>query len=168
MYRGVAVAIAVAAILVPGAAAAPTFVIVRDVSIGGFARDGTVRQAIIVFGQPVRRESLAYDQCRLSWPRYGVTMETYYTNATLDPCGPRGRHTSTTVTDRRWRTSAGLKIGDSLRRLRELYPRARVDTSGKWRLTTRTFAGVAFPGLEARVVNGRVVSFTVYGPRSPF
>lgn len=169
MYRGVSIVIlATLALFVPAAVAAPTFVIVRDVSVGGFPRDGKVQKAIAVFGQPATRESPRYDQCRLTWPSHGVTMWSYYTNATRDPCGPEGRHASTTVTDRRWRTSAGLKIGDPLRRLRQLYPRARKDAPGRWRLTTRMFAGVPFPGLEARIVNGRVASFTVYGPRSPF
>lgn len=168
MYRAVAL-VAALAFLVPAAAAAePTFVIVRDVSIGGFPRDGTVRRAIAVFGQPAKRENDAYDTCRISWPAYGVTMQTYYTNATLDPCGPDGRHASTTVTDRRWRTSAGLKIGDPLRRLRALYPRASKAAPGRWQLTTRMVAGLPFPGLEAKVVNGRIISLTVYGPRSAF
>lgn len=169
MYRaGVVLAFAALVLAVPTAAAAPTFVIVRDVSVGGFPRDGKVAKAIAVFGQPATRESPRYDQCRLTWPSYGITMVTFYTNATLDPCGPEGRHTSTTVTNRRWRTSAGLKIGDPFWRMRQLYPRARKDAPGRWRLTTRMFAGLPFPGLEARIVNGRVVSFTVYGPRSPF
>lgn len=169
MYRGVSIVIlATLALFVPTAVAAPTFVIVRDVSVGGFPRDGKVQKAIAVFGQPQTRDNYAYDRCRLTWPSFGVTMETYYTNATLDPCGPSARHWSTTVSDRRWRTSAGLRIGDPLRKLRQLYPRARKDAPGRWRLTTRMFAGVPFPGLEARIVNGRVLSFTVYGPRSPF
>lgn len=173
MYRGVwIVALAAVALAVPAASAAPTFVIVRDVSIGGFPRDGTVKRAIAVFGTPASREP-QFARCTLTWPRFGVMMNTFHTpprvpDPSTDPCGPNGRHVRTTVTDRRWRTSAGLKIGDTLGRMRGLYPRARKDAPGRWRLTTRMFAGLPFPGLEARIRNGRVVSLTVYGPRSPF
>lgn len=168
MYRRVIIAAVAAGLVASTAAAAASFVIVRDESIGGFPRYGTVARAIQVFGQPALRESVAYDQCRLTWPALGITMNTYYTGATLDPCGPDGQHRSTTVTDRRWRTSVGLKLGDPLRRLRALYPKAKRSEVGVWRLTTRSFAGLAFPGLEAKVVNGSVVALTVYGPRSPY
>jgi len=169
MYRGVfAIALAALTIAAPAASAEPTFIIVRDVSVGGFPRDGTVANAIQTFGQPTTREDVEFDQCRLTWPRDGLTMITYYTGGELDPCGPGGRHKSSSVTDRRWRTSAGLKMGDTLQRLRNLYPRAVKDAPGRWRLTTRMFAGLPFPGLEARIFNGRVVAFTVYGPRSPY
>lgn len=168
MKYALAILALLATALAPAATAEPTFVIVRDVSVGGFPRDGNVRNAIAVFGQPSAREKQEYDRCRLTWREHGVTMDTYYTLAERDPCGPDGRHANTTVTTRRWRTSAGLRIGDPLRRLRQLYPRARKDRPGRWRLTTRMFAGLTLPGLEARIVNGRVVSFTVYGPRSPF
>lgn len=166
MYRALAIA-ATLLFLIPAAAAAPTFVIVRDVSIGGFPRDGNVQRAIAVFGQPTTRTLEGFDRCHLTWPAFGVSMETYYTGGTIDPCGPFGRHASTTVTDRRWRTSVGLKMGDTLKRLRQLYPRAQRDKPGLWRLTTRSFAGLPFPGLEAKInKNGRVVSFKLHGPRS--
>jgi hypothetical protein len=144
------------------------YLIVGDENVGGFPRFGTVRDAIRVFGQPTTRVSMAFDQCRLTWVSSGVTMKTYYTGAGLDPCGPNGRRASTTVTDPRWRTSAKLKLRDPRRRMRMLYPKAVRTRPGVWRLTARPFAGVALPGLEARIVNGRVASLTVYGPRSPF
>lgn len=167
MYRVVLLLLALATVLVPAATAKPTFVIDRDVSIGGFPRDGTLQQAFSVFGRPTSSEG-TYDTCRLTWRSYGVVMETYYTHGSLDPCGPAGRHKSTTVTDRRWRTSKGLDIGEPLSELRKLYPKARKDAPGKWRLTTRSFAGLPYPGLEAQIKSGRVVSLTVYGPRSGF
>lgn len=167
MYRAILVFTAFA-LFVPVAFAKTDYVIVRDVTVGGFPRAGTVRQAIEVFGAPTTQEKGAFDKCTLSWRSHGVVMETYYTNAISDPCGPDGRHSKTTVTDRRWRTSTGLKIGDQLGKLRQLYPKAQKDAPGTWRLTTRPLAGLPFPGLEARLKNGRVISFTVYGPRSGF
>lgn len=168
MYRvGVAVVLAVL-VAVPAALGKTDYVIKGDVSVGGFPRDGTVQQAIAVFGRPTTRELVGFDTCTLSWRAHGVVMKTYYTLGTLDPCGPSGRHASTTVTTKRWKTSKGLDIGDPLRELRKLYPKAQKDAPGKWRLTTKPFAGIPYPGLEATVTNGRVVAFTVYGPKSPF
>jgi hypothetical protein len=167
MYRA-AIALALTLSFVPLAAAKTTYVIVGDVSVGGFPRAGTVREAIEVFGTPAGRENQAYDKCTLTWPAHGVVMETFYTNATLDPCGPEGRHVKTTVSDRRWRTDKDLRIGDPLRKLRQRYPKAKKEAPGRWRLVTRPLAGLPFPGLEARITNGRVTSFTVYGPRGGF
>jgi len=167
MYRVIGVIVAFL-VTVPLAFAETDYLIVRDVKIGGFPRDGVVAKAIEVFGEPTDRQN-AGDTCLLRWPSHGIVMNTYYLNQGNegpDPCGPQGRHTSTTVTDRRWRTSAGLKIGDSLGRLRGLYRKAKKDGPSQWRLTTRSFVGLPFPGLEARLKNGRVVSFTVFGPRT--
>jgi hypothetical protein len=168
MYRTVLTACAAAVLLVPAAMAKTDYVITGDISVGGFPRDGTGRQAVQVFGAPTTKEPVGFDTCVLAWRAHGVVMRTYLTLGEQDPCGPLARHTSTTVTDRRWRTSKGLQIGEPLRELRRLYPQARKDAPGKWRLTTRPFAGIPYPGLEATVKNGRVISLTVYGPRSPF
>lgn len=152
---------------VPGASAAPSFVIVRDVSIGGFARDATVKRALVVFGKPSARNAI-YDSCTLVWRPLGLTMKTYYSQGALDPCGPSGRHISTTATDQRWRTSAGLRIGDPARKISQLYPKARDQGKGEWWLTVRPFAGIGFPGLSAKVKAGRVASLTLHGPRVAF
>ena len=70
-----------------------------------------------------------------------------------------------TVTGRTaWRTAVGLRVGDSAARLRSLYPRARLRTgfagdSGYWLVTRQMCAevgGGAYPGLLARMQNGRV------------
>lgn len=168
MYRALLTVALGATVVVAAAGAKTNYVITGDTSVGGFPRDGTVQQAIQVFGRPTTRELVGFDTCALAWRAHAVVMKTYYTLGTLDPCGPSGRHTSTTVTSKRWKTSKGLEIGDPLRELRRLYPKARKDAPGKWRLTTRPFAGIPYPGLEATVKNGRVVALTVYGPKSPF
>lgn len=168
MYRMLSAVAFVALALVATASAKTDYLIAGDVSVGGFARDGTLQEAIQVFGRPTTSELVGFDTCTLTWRAHGVVMRTYYTLGEQDPCGPLARHTSTTVTDRRWRTSKGLQIGEPLRELRKLYPKARKDAPGKWRLTTRAFVGIPYPGLEATVKNARVVSLTVYGPRSPF
>lgn len=144
------------------------FVLEGDESFGGFARDGTVAEAVERFGEPESRNGAGNrDRCTLRWPSLGLTMETFEASSPERACGPEGKHVSSTLRGERWETSEGLKIGDPTARLRELYPDA-VQQGNLWWLTTRQFAGLAFPGLEARVANGNVVSFTVYGPKHGF
>lgn len=168
MHRHALVVGLAALLLVPSAGGARSFVIVRDVSIGGFPRDATVERAEAVFGQPTGWRDRIYDRCTLLWRTLGLEMETYYSQGALDPCGPSGRHVSTTATDRRWRTSKGLRVGDPAAKLRRLYPKASHQGKGEWWLILRPFAGIELPGLAARVQKGRVVSLTLYGPRVAF
>lgn len=141
------------------------FTIDGDEAIGGVARDATVREIVQAFGNPTSRRG-QYETCTLEWPSRGMTMESYYPLGEKDPCGPEARHLSTIVADERWTTSEGLAVGDAVERLRELYPEASDLGGGRWALTVRPVAGVDLPTLEARVENGRVVSFTVHGPRT--
>jgi hypothetical protein len=172
MHRVIVIALvwtaAASFVVTPSAAPTPSFVITGDRSIAGFPRDGKVARAVTLFGQPQRREQLGYDSCVLVWPVWGITMNVAYTNVPQNACSADAKHKQTTVTGRRWRTSAGLRIGDTLSRLRQLYPKALRDKPGTWWLTTRSFAGLAFPGLEAKLIKGRVASFTVHGPRGAF
>jgi hypothetical protein len=70
--------------------------------------------------------------------------------------------------NRRWRTSRGLRIGDSVTRLRRLYPRAGFHRrplywAGWWLVVRTSVYGETheYPGLRARVRNGRVTAFVV-------
>jgi len=45
-----------------------SFLIVRDESIGGFPRDGTIGDAIELLGLPTARLPEGLNQCRLEWP----------------------------------------------------------------------------------------------------
>ena len=70
----------------------------------------------------------------------------------------------TTVTNRpKWRTALGLRVGDTPARLRSLYPRAHLRGAGEdrgyWLVAREVCAevgGGSYPGLLARVRNGRV------------
>ena len=169
VVRRIALPLLLAAlVVVPHVSAQRSFVIVRDVSIGGFPRAGDVRSAVAVFGEPSGFTDRIYDRCTLHWKALGLSMQTYYSQGALDPCGDSARHVSTTATDRRWRTSLGLRIGDPAAKLRRLYPKAQYQGKGEWWLTLRPFAGIELPGLAARVRNGRVASFTLHGPRVAF
>lgn len=136
--------------------------------IGGFAWDGTLAQAVDTFGEPESREG-TFTFCSVKWPEDGIAMETSVNPAVhQNPCVGAARHNRTTVTDERWQTTEGLRIGDELKRLQELYPDARLAIEeDTWVLATRPFAGIDFPSFEAKVEDGLVVSFTLYGPRDP-
>lgn len=171
---GGAIALVVVGIVAIRVAAAVTgddpiersYLIVRDESIGGFPRDGTTQAAIELLGAPTARIA-GFNQCTLEWPARGIKMESSLTAA--NPCGPKGKHLSTTVTDKRWETDAGLKVGDPAARIQELYPDAGVPTSdGIVELFTRDFSGLPLPSLTATVANGRITAFTLYGPHRGF
>ncbi|HEX6701713.1 MAG TPA: hypothetical protein VF101_13375 [Gaiellaceae bacterium] len=90
----------------------------------------------------------------------------------LHPCGARKvRLDNMRASGAAWRTGAGLRIGDSLSKLRRLYPHAflrlyrrDIPAVRGWWLVVRT--GVVperytFPALLATVRGGRVTSFVV-------
>jgi hypothetical protein len=59
--------------------------------------------------------------CSRKWKKLGVRM----VNADYDggaPCAPWTAIQTLVITGRQWKTERGLKIGDSLDRVRELYP----------------------------------------------
>ncbi|MHB1242309.1 MAG: hypothetical protein ACYC1P_02725 [Gaiellaceae bacterium] len=145
-----------------------SFLIVRDESIGSFPRDGTIADAVELLGQPTARIPGGLNQCDLTWPSRGITMNTVFPGA-ANPCGPKGNHLSTTVTDKRWETDEGLRVGDPAARIQELYPDAGPPNSdGVVELFTRDFSGLPLPSLTATVAKGRVTAFTLYGPQRGF
>jgi len=140
-----------------------SYLIVRDESIGGFPRDGTTQAAIELLGVPTARLP-SPNRCTLEWPARGIKMDVSFPGA-ANPCGPTGNHISTTVTDKRWTTDNGLKVGDPAARIQELYPEAgSPDSDGIVQLFTREAFGLPLPSLTARVAKGRVVELTLYGP----
>lgn len=160
--------IALALVLAACGGSGDDYTVEGDESFGGFARDATVARALELFGQPARREGVgSRDRCTLVWPELGIRMETFEASGTERACGPPGKHVSTTLTGARWQTSEGLKIGDPVTRVRELYPDAAQEGDA-WVLATREFSGLDFPSLDVRVESGRVVSFTLYGPKYGF
>jgi len=173
---GAAVALVVVGIVAIRVVAAATdddpikrsFLVVRDESVGGFPRDGTVGAAVEVLGLPTARIAGGQGQCELKWPSRGITMTTFFPGV-ADACTLKGSHVSTTLTDPRWETESGLKIGDPQARVQELYPDAPPPSSdGVVELMTRDFSGLPLPSLTVTVAKGRVVALTLYGPRRGF
>jgi hypothetical protein len=165
--RALLVAVTAAVSLaLPASAASPPYVVQGDRAVGGLliAR-GTLAQARQRFGAPstVRARSSGVE-CNASWPRIGLRL------AFLDFSGRACRDgvlVTATITSRSaWRTAVGLRVGDSVARVRRLYPRARLHPAsppytGYWLVTRRTCAEVGampYPGLLARVRDGRVTA----------
>jgi hypothetical protein len=112
----------------------------------------------------------------VTWPARGIKGEFTTLGAFADPSG----HPVTTpasgcqyrdqiqvdrltATAQHWHTRKGLKIGDSLARLRQLYPDATEHDDGWWLHTVRLPWGSSEESgdLLATVSNGRVTALTV-------
>jgi hypothetical protein len=158
---------------VPGAdevihVARDRYVKAKVVRIGPYQvlRDPTYSGAQSAFG-PATSCRLRYrNEATARWRQLGITIHllTYggFPGGGTACSAPKQVFVDTvTVDTSRWRTSRGLKIGDSLDRLKELYPRA-VFREGRWWLNiARAFVGTPrdYPALAASVASGRVDSF---------
>jgi hypothetical protein len=165
-------ALALGALLASGdaVAAAPSFVIRKDMRIGAFAvkADGGLAGAIRAFGSPRLRRT--GEACTAAWPTYGLTMR-FYNLGGKDPCDPRyGRFLRAIIRGPRWQTDRGLRVGMSSSMIRTYYPRASFRKGRRsywpsgWWLVTRPerFGDPGFyPGLLAATDRGRVSSFDV-------
>jgi len=170
-----------AALLLPAASAVATahahaqnksYVIQSNVQIGSYklSVDPTLQGALEVFGAPTRVKRGPVDgwnSCTARWAEHGVSIW-FYNLAGQDSCKPQyGAFGSATLTDKRWRTAKGLRIGDTFQKLTRLYlPRHFI---GKWvvllselrRADCSLPKGCLYPKLEAKVMDGRVVAFRV-------
>jgi len=123
----------------------------------------SVRRAVRVFGEPTFRRG-GGEICRIGWARFGLRIR-FQNFGGFDSCGPRGLAQKAIVSaDDRWRTEAGLRLGDRVARLRRLYPKAKRTLRG-FRLVEAILPfgrPVAYAVLGARVRDGRVVAFTLF------
>ena len=147
-----------------------SFIIQADHKIGPYSvrQDGSLRGVIASYGDPssVRRHPRYREICHVGWSPIGLSI-TFYNLGGANPCaGATGRFGEATMTTTRWRTSVGLRVGDSLARLRALYRGERRRGAWWWLVTRRSpfGEGGSYPGLAARVRGGRVVSFAVRYP----
>jgi hypothetical protein len=76
------------------------------------------RNAIRAYGRPDRRDA---GGCGNIWRRLGLRLTTA-DFAGGPPCAGSTRIQRITVTSNRWVTERGLRVGDSLDRVRQLYP----------------------------------------------
>jgi hypothetical protein len=168
-----AVTLAAAALAALPAAAGAGLVIRADERLAGYRvkADGTLGGAQAAFGRPSRLVRTSSVTCSATWRSLGLRIG-FYNLGGLNPCGRRTGHFSNAVAwDERWHTARGLRIGDTSRRLRRLYPAAvygadGAGRSGWWlvKRRSRVGAGGTYPGLLAVMRQGRVYSFVVRYP----
>jgi hypothetical protein len=159
-----------ASLALPAAAAGRSFVIQGDHTIGGYAvkRDGSLQGAIREFGRPTSLQGRE-EFCTARWPALGLRI-VFYNLGGQNPCLPRyGRFSDALLTGKRWRTSSGLRIGDTRSDLLRLHPRARPSplTRAWWWLVTRISPfgeGGPYGALSAKLNRGRVSAFSVVYP----
>lgn len=145
-------------------AAAPVVRILRASTSGGGWIDGWAPHrsglsgAVDVFG-PAASSRRAGRVCLMRWPNIGV--------ATLGqgavPCDPdQSSARWVRLTQPLWRSSRGLAVGDSLKRLNRLYPRTRTRGVHRWLVWGRDPGNrVTMPRLRAEIRNGRVRALIV-------
>ena len=145
-----------------------TRVILGDSRLGSYRVkvDGSLAGAVAAFGEPsrIRRGSRYREFCYVSWRQLGPRI-IFYNLGLANPCQPQsGRFYEATITSRAdWRTSKGLRIGDAVRGLRRLYPRARRQGNW-WSLVVRRSPygdNALYAGLAAKAIRGRVVALVV-------
>jgi hypothetical protein len=166
---------AAATLTTPPAAAARPFVIEARGSetgpgvvraIGNFrpARNPRLRAAIRAYGEPTA-SSGGGEICRVRWEELGVRI-VFQNFGGVDSCEPSGGRAQKAVVegDNRWRTLKGLRLGNTVARLQQLYPNARRTPRG-FRLAEGILpfgAPVRYAVLGARIANGRVRAFTLF------
>ena len=119
----------------------------------GGAHVGTLPAAVKVFGRPDRVVS-----CTASWSRYRVTIA--FKPAATAACEGTslGPWQQVTLRATRWRTQAGLHVGDAVETLHALYPNAsQLDfvAPNLWELET---GGPLCDGGRPLALAGRIVS----------
>jgi hypothetical protein len=141
-------------------ASPPSRVIQGSRQIGSFQTEydhGQLKYAIAAFGRPAsltpRRDGYT---CVASWASLALTMT--YNSAT---CSKSSCFISAVVTGKEWRTAKGLRVGDSLARLRLLYPKAKM-REGLEALEIDPALEGTVVGLGARMSGGRVAAIRVY------
>jgi hypothetical protein len=153
-----------------GTSPAHPYVIQADIRIAGLAfGPATPRDAARRFGQPNTSRADTSGACTQSWRALGLVLLFLDLYAPA-PCAT-GRLAGATVTNAsRWRTSVGLRVGDTTSRVRRLYPHATLHAGGSgnwngyWLVTRHVCAevgGSAYPALLARVRAGRVSALVV-------
>jgi hypothetical protein len=173
------IAFAAAWLFAGTASAAPsarTFAIRGDVKFGSFAvkANGTLAGAIAAFGEPSSlRRRYRGQGCLATWRRHGLRID-FYNLAGRDACEPSsGRFGRAIARGRHWQTTKRLKVGDSVPKLRRLYPAARFHRgergfwpSGFWLVHRYSVYGDGsyYPGLLAETRAGTVVAFHIRYP----
>lgn len=154
----------------PGAAPSRSFVIratSHSIFVGSYYIWGpraapTYGGAITAFG-PATTCRLRATGSRATWPDLGIVADL----ATLGVLPPGSDAcTATTIQldrltlrDRRWRTLLGLRVGDTVAKLKRLYPRALPHGTSLWIVPANSPAFGPRALFGATIVRGRIRSF---------
>jgi hypothetical protein len=145
------------------AVAAGPFTIQADHKVGGLAvGSGTRAQAIARFGAPSSQHH-GGQSCDVTWKPLGLRIS--FLDFASDPCTVGGAVVLTMTSRAHWRTGLGLRVGDSVARVKALYPKAKLHPSEGWWLVPRKSCvetgGQSYPGLLARAHAGHVTALVV-------
>lgn len=165
-----------AIILAPAAASgAPPFTVKSDREIGSLqVVGGTLGDAIASFGQPssirLTRDDPPVSECRVRWARLGIRALFLSTDGVSACSASGGNVFRMALADKRWRTKKGLRIGNTVKRLRAVHPNAsfhrrQPNRAGGWHLVRRPdLGGGVSPTMHALVRSGKVVRLVVTWP----
>jgi hypothetical protein len=129
------------------------------------------RDAVKVFGMPSSRGTDYPGEsnlCRVRWQRLGLEMG--YAHSSPNPCALKKVRAAAwygaTIYSRRWRTERGLRVGDSVARLRRLYPKARFSENAppqppSWGLVWEGEDETAGYSISADAWDGRITAIVV-------
>jgi hypothetical protein len=143
------------------AATAP-HIVFGDRSAGGIvAGRTTAAQAVARYGAPATSHPRGASSCLRAWPAAGLTVD--FLSFDGAPCS-RGVAVTITLTGPSWRTARGLRVGDPLMRIHDLFPSATHHADGWWLVTRhacKEVGAAAFGGLRARLRGGRVAALVL-------
>jgi hypothetical protein len=168
IYAATATALVLALGLTQSARAGQMIVKARSdgtVSLDGFhpRSEATLGAASDVFGDPdSSRGHFNATECRVRWASLSLTIE-FANFGGQDACDPDYGYANFAVIkgphSRQWVTSAGLRTGDSVERLRHRYPHASRHGSSWWLVTGISNVGCnacRYAILRATTSSGRV------------
>lgn len=136
MLRLLALAIVATAVAAPAASAqAPDYTIRATGSktslgkvsaIGGFEprSDPSLKAATAAFGPPSSRKTTSSSSCQVGWRSIGLRIVFVNLGAPGSNSCDAGKVQTVSAFGRVWTTSRGLRIGQSVKTLRKLYPSA--------------------------------------------
>ncbi len=161
--RALAAVVVALGALAGAASGGSVHVIQGDKNAGGIKIGAsTAADVERLFGAPSTSRVLSAQTCQQSWK--GLRLVVQFFTFDGKPCAERVALTAIVTGRAAWRTNVGLRVGDSVERLKTLYPRARLRTrfqgdAGYWLVTRQICAeagGGPYPGLLARITGGRV------------
>lgn len=131
--------------------------------------DPAIAHATRAFGRPSRKRINPLELCVVDWRSIGLrgyfaTIDV--TPSHLDICSPGvGKLQSVTIRETGFQTERGLKVGDSVARMRMLHPDVRLRGSRWWLATAAHPYGQPGERMAIALANtqrGRVVSFVLW------